>query len=146
MLSWIPAFYTKPFISLFVSDTIIVMYSTYSSHNVVPHKSNSILLLGSIIFVNGGFQETSCLSLSLKHKNEDNKNMSKSLCYFELNVKCAVCTLKRIHVMIFCIMKPCSLVRRYQSFGFTTVSSYPEDGGSRFLWNVITHLHNCMVS
>jgi len=66
------------------------MYSTYISHNVVPHKSHSILLRGSIIFVNGGFQETSCLSLSLKHKNKDNKNMSKSLCYFG---KCQMCSL-----------------------------------------------------
>ena len=146
MLSRIPAFYTEPFISLYVSDTITVMYRTYCSHNVVPHKSHSILLLGSIIFVNGGFQETSCLFLSLKHKNEDNKNMSKSLCYFELNVKCAVCTLKRNHVTVFCIMKPCSLVRRYQSFGFTTVSLYPEERGCRFLWNGSTHLPNCIVS
>jgi hypothetical protein len=75
MLSWIRAFYTEPFISVFVGDTITVKYSTYVSHNVVPHESPCILILGSVIFVNGGFQDASCLFLSLKHKNEDNKNV-----------------------------------------------------------------------
>jgi hypothetical protein len=54
-----------------------------------------------------------------------------------------VLTVVNIKIMVLCNMTPCSLVERYQHIKETCClnhhgsSSYPEDGGSRFLRNVV---------
>jgi len=47
-----------------------VMCSTYMSHNVVPNDGYSILVFVNVVLLNGGFQKSSGLFLSLKQPNK----------------------------------------------------------------------------
>jgi hypothetical protein len=51
----------------------------------------------------------------------------------------------KIHILVFCIMAPRSPVSG-SSISEDHTASYHEDGGSKFLKNVGTHLPNYMVS